>query len=90
MEALEKLWKIIITLFACIPLPQAVAAKVGMDSATANYFALFEVINHSFGKDQVPVVLFVFPMRKLKCIPVKEGASSRLSQRRSPKEQGMV
>ncbi|XP_043935143.1 sorting nexin-27 [Protopterus annectens] len=29
---------------------QAVAAKVGMDSMTANYFALFEVINHSFGK----------------------------------------
>ncbi|XP_059726907.1 sorting nexin-27 isoform X6 [Haemorhous mexicanus] len=28
---------------------QAVAAKVGMDSVTANYFALFEVINHSFG-----------------------------------------
>ncbi|XP_010162481.1 sorting nexin-27, partial [Antrostomus carolinensis] len=27
---------------------QAVAAKVGMDSITANYFALFEVINHSF------------------------------------------
>ncbi|NXK70768.1 SNX27 protein, partial [Sylvietta virens] len=27
---------------------QAVAAKVGMDSVTANYFALFEVINHSF------------------------------------------
>ncbi|XP_027562897.1 sorting nexin-27-like, partial [Neopelma chrysocephalum] len=29
---------------------QAVAAKVGMDSVTANYFALFEVINHSFGE----------------------------------------
>lgn len=23
--------------------------KVGMDSTTASYFALFEVINHSFG-----------------------------------------
>lgn len=32
---------------------QAVAAKVGMDSTTANYFALFEVINHSFGKTWV-------------------------------------
>lgn len=29
---------------------QAIAAKVGMDSTTVNYFALFEVINHSFGK----------------------------------------
>nr|KAF6414434.1 sorting nexin 27 [Molossus molossus] len=31
---------------------QAIAAKVGMDSTTMNYFALFEVINHSFGKCQ--------------------------------------
>nr|ACG76411.1 sorting nexin family member 27 (predicted) [Otolemur garnettii] len=29
---------------------QAIAAKVGMDSTTVNYFALFEVINHSFAK----------------------------------------
>lgn len=29
---------------------QAVVMKVGMDSITASYFALFEVINHSFGK----------------------------------------
>ncbi|NXJ72798.1 SNX27 protein, partial [Rostratula benghalensis] len=42
--------------WAHAPLPpgkgviRAVAAKVGMDSITANYFALFEVINHSFGK----------------------------------------
>ncbi|NWI66234.1 SNX27 protein, partial [Todus mexicanus] len=34
---------------------QAVAAKVGMDSITANYFALFEVINHSFGKSLYPL-----------------------------------
>lgn len=34
---------------------QAVAAKVGMDSITANYFALFEVINHSFGKSLPPL-----------------------------------
>ncbi|KAJ8336288.1 hypothetical protein SKAU_G00396310 [Synaphobranchus kaupii] len=27
---------------------QAVVLKVGMDSITASYFALFEVINHSF------------------------------------------
>ncbi|NWR25819.1 SNX27 protein, partial [Emberiza fucata] len=33
---------------------QAVAAKVGMDSVTANYFALFEVINHSFVQKLVP------------------------------------
>ncbi|RLV76399.1 hypothetical protein DV515_00017014 [Chloebia gouldiae] len=33
---------------------QAVAAKVGMDSVTANYFALFEVINHSFGEPGIP------------------------------------
>lgn len=26
--------------------------KVGMDSIMASYFALFEVINHSFGKDR--------------------------------------
>ncbi len=29
---------------------QAVVAKIGLDSITASYFALFEVINHSFGK----------------------------------------
>nr|XP_048683839.1 sorting nexin-27 isoform X2 [Caretta caretta] len=33
---------------------QAVAAKVGMDSTTANYFALFEVINHSFVRKLAP------------------------------------
>ncbi|XP_075032282.1 sorting nexin-27 isoform X2 [Calonectris borealis] len=33
---------------------QAVAAKVGMDSITANYFALFEVINHSFVRKLAP------------------------------------
>ncbi|OPJ71571.1 sorting nexin-27 isoform B [Patagioenas fasciata monilis] len=32
----------------------AVAAKVGMDSITANYFALFEVINHSFVRKLAP------------------------------------
>lgn len=31
-------------------LPQALVMKVGMDSIMASYFALFEVINHSFGK----------------------------------------
>lgn len=34
---------------------QAIAAKVGMDSMTVNYFALFEVISHSFGKCRWPV-----------------------------------
>lgn len=29
---------------------QALVMKVGMDSIMASYFALFEVINHSFGK----------------------------------------
>ncbi len=29
---------------------QAVVTKIGLDSITASYFALFEVINHSFGK----------------------------------------
>lgn len=29
--------------------------KVGMDSIMASYFALFEVINHSFGKNRRPV-----------------------------------
>ncbi|KAG8535034.1 hypothetical protein GDO81_029611, partial [Engystomops pustulosus] len=29
---------------------QALAVKIGMDGITANYFALFEVINHSFGQ----------------------------------------
>lgn len=28
---------------------QAVVMKLGMDSVTASYFALFEVINHTFG-----------------------------------------
>lgn len=27
---------------------------MGMDSVTANYFALFEVINHSFGEPGIP------------------------------------
>lgn len=31
------------------PPPQAVVMKLGMDSVTASYFALFEVINHTFG-----------------------------------------
>lgn len=29
---------------------QAVVMKLGMDSVTASYFALFEVINHTFGE----------------------------------------
>lgn len=29
---------------------QALVMKVGMDSVMATYFALFEVINHSFGE----------------------------------------
>lgn len=33
-----------------LPLLQALVLKVGMDSIMASYFALFEVINHSFGK----------------------------------------
>uniref|UniRef100_H2ZYR0 Sorting nexin 27 n=1 Tax=Latimeria chalumnae TaxID=7897 RepID=H2ZYR0_LATCH len=33
---------------------QAVASKVGMDSITANYFALFEVINHCFVRKLAP------------------------------------
>uniref|UniRef100_A0ABI7Z9V8 Sorting nexin 27 n=2 Tax=Felinae TaxID=338152 RepID=A0ABI7Z9V8_FELCA len=33
---------------------QAIAAKVGMDSTTVNYFALFEVINHSFVRKLAP------------------------------------
>ncbi|XP_058863346.1 sorting nexin-27-like isoform X2 [Acipenser ruthenus] len=33
---------------------QAVASKVGMDSITASYFALFEVINHSFVRKLAP------------------------------------
>lgn len=33
--------------FGCL---QALVLKVGMDSIMASYFALFEVINHSFGK----------------------------------------
>uniref|UniRef100_A0A4W5JV18 Ras-associating domain-containing protein n=1 Tax=Hucho hucho TaxID=62062 RepID=A0A4W5JV18_9TELE len=32
---------------------QAVVMKVGMDSITASYFALFEVINHSFGECEI-------------------------------------
>ncbi|XP_064444607.1 sorting nexin-27 isoform X3 [Mirounga angustirostris] len=32
----------------------AIAAKVGMDSTTVNYFALFEVINHSFVRKLAP------------------------------------
>lgn len=36
-------------------LPQALVMKVGMDSIMASYFALFEVINHSFGKNRRPV-----------------------------------
>ncbi|KAG7267332.1 hypothetical protein CRUP_031719 [Coryphaenoides rupestris] len=31
---------------------QAVVVKVGMDSVTASYFALFEVINHTFGRSE--------------------------------------
>ncbi|KAL6489348.1 hypothetical protein MHYP_G00030890 [Metynnis hypsauchen] len=33
---------------------QAVVMKVGMDSITASYFALFEVINHSFARENKP------------------------------------
>lgn len=33
---------------------QAIAAEVGMDSTTVNYFALFEVINHSFVRKLAP------------------------------------
>ncbi|XP_045401054.1 sorting nexin-27 isoform X3 [Lemur catta] len=33
---------------------EAIAAKVGMDSTTVNYFALFEVINHSFVRKLAP------------------------------------
>lgn len=33
-----------------LPFLQALVLKVGMDSIMASYFALFEVINHSFGK----------------------------------------
>ncbi|XP_069336687.1 sorting nexin-27 isoform X3 [Eulemur rufifrons] len=33
---------------------EAIAAKVGMDSMTVNYFALFEVINHSFVRKLAP------------------------------------
>ncbi|EAW53424.1 sorting nexin family member 27, isoform CRA_b, partial [Homo sapiens] len=33
---------------------QAIAAKVGMDSTTVNYFALFEVISHSFVRKLAP------------------------------------
>lgn len=37
-------------LTVCVCVFQAVVMKVGMDSITASYFALFEVINHTFGK----------------------------------------
>ncbi|EAW53423.1 sorting nexin family member 27, isoform CRA_a [Homo sapiens] len=33
---------------------EAIAAKVGMDSTTVNYFALFEVISHSFVRKLAP------------------------------------
>ncbi|XP_061039458.1 sorting nexin-27 isoform X2 [Eubalaena glacialis] len=33
---------------------EAIAAKVGMDSTTVNYFALFEVIDHSFVRKLAP------------------------------------
>lgn len=33
----------------CLPRLQAVVMKLGMDSVTSSYFALFEVINHTFG-----------------------------------------
>lgn len=32
-----------------LPPLQAVVMKLGMDSVTSSYFALFEVINHTFG-----------------------------------------
>lgn len=43
--------------FSCVTgcvsvLLQALVMKVGMDSIMASYFALFEVINHSFGKNR--------------------------------------
>ena len=41
---------------------QALVLKVGMDSIMASYFALFEVINHSFGKNSVFDVLSAFHM----------------------------
>lgn len=46
-----------LTLFPFFPdvfffLLQAVVMKLGMDSVTASYFALFEVINHTFGKSR--------------------------------------
>jgi len=39
-----------ISLILTVSSPQAVVMKIGMDSITASYFALFEVINHSFGE----------------------------------------
>ncbi len=39
--------------------------KVGMDSIMASYFALFEVINHSFGEQSLhfPSSIYVFSHR---------------------------
>ena len=40
---------------------QALVMKVGMDSIMASYFALFEVINHSFGKELMFLSKFFRP-----------------------------
>lgn len=45
-----------LTQISCVP--QALVVKVGMDSIMASYFALFEVINHSFGEICEPVPRF--------------------------------
>lgn len=39
-----------------VVLSQAVVMKLGMDSVTASYFALFEVINHTFGTHKEYVI----------------------------------
>lgn len=42
-----------------IHLFKALVLKVGMDSIMASYFALFEVINHSFGEKYVFICTFL-------------------------------
>lgn len=43
-----------------VVLSQAVVMKLGMDSVTASYFALFEVINHTFGTQKYVIEIRVW------------------------------
>lgn len=54
------IWHLILTLTLSVSSSQAVVMKLGMDSVTASYFALFEVINHTFGMQKYVIEIGVW------------------------------